>query len=498
MTTEEIRAEAGRRIEQMPSEEYEKKVVQIRADLYLTEHQNLTTLTGEKRQHYMEATARLNGTSLRDPRTMSLRELRDTFGNLPQNTVYGRKPRIMKTWIFVLSLVLAFHVLIILLVLLGNDPQDNIWYAILTIVSILLFLAIPGLIVMIIVSAVHNKALKRRILINSTAAIDEILVQKEINRIMTDAEKERRERIRVIAQMKAEAAAKEKQVAEKQKQETENLQKLEDGKFAYADTERTNTDLLIGGKYPEIKPEPQTAPRFTEEDLNQKLASLKGNSAETYLIDAEGSDLAKRTERSIEEEADARIEALTPSEYEKIAMPIRKYYDEMQELEKAGFGTGWEQSKNLVRYHQASYKSEQLIQQSQESGAYRPILEKYGVSASELSCSNKNLLKDEIRKYALIVAGCVALTVIMALLVNAFADSFTGFENFLLFILFFAAPITGIVFLVRLIRSIVNNAILNRAIDYYGTDKGRERQIKDLLQARVFLKERERFDNRRK
>lgn len=480
MTVEEIRAAAERRVAQMKPEEYERYAAQARADLELTETKLLYTLKGEERNRFLRARERLTGTGHRDPKTMSLRELRDRYGDLPENTVNGRKPRVMKTWIFVLLFFVCLTHWIPLAVI--AEQSNNPWYDILMMITVIIWLSVPGFLLMIVISAIRNRVVKRRILTNSAAAIDHLRLEDETVRVIADQIRQKREE---VAQMQEIREA----IETRQKQEADF------GSLANGDEAPP-----VMNKTPVSKPV-QNVPKLTEAALNDKLRTINADNTENYAPDIKTNDdpaQGRKVFSGIEEAAAYRVSTMTKEQYDTIAAPIREQYDTLTRLETEGFGTGPERQKMLRLYQTASYQTEKMIRELETQSAVQPILDQYGLTESDLYRGTSNLLKDRILKNALIFGGCLVLFITSIVLMGKYGSHYLEFESFLSYILIAASGIGLFVFFFKTLIPIIHNAKLNRMIAICRS-KGRiNRQIENEIKKAVYLKEKERYTERYK
>lgn len=492
MTVEEISAAAERRVAQMKPEEYERYAAQARADLELTETKLFYTLKGEERNRFLRARERLTGTGHRDPKTMSLRELRDRYGDLPENTVYGRKPRVMKTWIFVLLFFVCLTHWIPLAVI--AEQSNNPWYDILMMITAIIWLSAPGFLLMIVISAIRNRIVKRRILTNSAAAIDHLRLEDETVRVIADQIRQKREE---VAQMQEIREA----IETRQKQEAD-FGSLANGKYSAVD--RTNAKQnsandeaqLINGKYPVILPERTPVPSLTEADLNRKLADIIDTTDGSHLFEMRTSDSEQKTRMQIEEISKARFEALSQAEYDAIAAPIRQHYDTLRQIEAESFGIGADRQQKLRQYELVSRYSEEMLRKARSGNMYQPLLDKTGFTVSDLFNGRKNLLKDMIRKYAVCFGLCVLLLLLIGMMLLRFGSHFGGFETFLSIVTIIAASVAGIVFFVRLLMNVIRNAKLNRAIRTCSSPENLQAEIDNEIRRLVYEREKQLFDSR--
>lgn len=496
MTVEEIRAAAEQRVAQMSPEEYERYAAQAREDLELTETKLFYTLKGEERNRFLRARERLTGTGNRDPRTMSLRELRDRYGDLPENTVYGKKPHVMKIWIFVLLFVVCLTHWIPFAAI--AQQSNNPWYDIFMTISVIILLSAPGFFLMIVISAIRNSTMKRRILINSAAAIDKLRLEDETVRVIADQIRQKREE---VAQMQEIREA----IETRQKQEAD-FGSLANGKYSAVD--RTNAGQNsandeappVMNKTPVRKPV-QNVPKLTEAALNDKLRTINADNTENYAPDIKTDDdpaQGGNVFSGIEEAAAYRVSTMTKEQYDTIAAPIREQYDTLTRLETEGFGTGPERQKMLRLYQTASYQTEKMIRELETQSAVQPILDQYGLTESDLYRGTSNLLKDRILKNALIFGGCLVLFITSIVLMGKYGSHYLEFESFLSYILISASGIGLFVFFFKTLIPIIHNAKLNRMIAICRS-KGRiNRQIENEIKKAVYLKEKERYTERYK
>ena len=492
MTVEEIRAAAERRVAQMKPEEYERYAAQARADLELTETKLFYTLKGEERNRFLRARERLTGTGHRDPKTMSLRELRDRYGDLPENTVYGRKPRVMKTWIFVLLFFVCLTHWIPLSVI--AEQSNNPWYDILMMITVIIWLSVPGFLLMIVISAIRNRVVKRRILTNSAAAIDNLRLEDETVRVIADQIRQKREEVAQMQEMR-------EAIETRQKQEAD-FGSLANGKYSAVD--RTNAKQnsandeaqMINGKYPVILPERKPVSALTEADLNRKLADIIDTNEGSRVFETETPDPERKMRMQIEEISKARFESLSQAEYDAIAAPIRQHYDTLRQIEAESFGIGTDRQQKLRQYELVSQYGEEMLRNARSETKYQPLLDKTGFTVSDLFNGRKNLLKDKICKFAACFGLCVLLLLSIGLMFLRFGSHFGGFESFLSIVTVIVASVAGIVFFVRLLRNVSDNAKLNRAIETCSNPEDRQAEIDNEIRRMVYEREKQLFDSR--
>ena len=481
MTVEEIRAAAEQRVAQMSPEEYERYAAQARADLELTETKLFYTLKGEERNRFLRARERLTGTGHRDPRTMSLRELRDRYGDLPENTVYGRKPHVMKTWIFVLLFFVCLTHWIPFAVI--AEQLNNPWYDIFMTIFVIILLSAPGFFLMIVISAIRNSTVKRRILINSAAAIDKLRLEDETVRVIADQIRQKREEVAQMQEMR-------EAIETRQKQEAD-FGSLTNGKYPAED--RTNAgqnsandeSQMINGKYPVIHPERKPVSALTEANLNRKLADIidtnEGSRVfETETVTSPGQILLDRA--GIEAEVKRRFEALSPEEYDVIAKPIREKLAVMRSAKKAGANAGKRNNSLLRDYQKASKDVDKMIYYGSKDHTLKESLSVYMISVDRIA-SGDVIAKGSFKaKNTVIYFGCIAVIIIYL----ATHSSIRGFESSLCQILGGGSFLASLYFLPRMIDDIKKASVIRRAVKYYGTPEGQEQEIKDRLKVMVY------------
>lgn len=494
MTPEEIREEASRRIRLLPEKEYEARAAQIRADLELTEKKNITLLTGKERQKYLAASMRLDARPEQYIGYHSLQEYLDRYGYLSENQINGQAPRKRKTWIFVLLCFASLIAALTVAAIAGTEKFSGTLNAIAIILFLLLAIAHLVFGILALISLIRNLRMKSRLKKSAGAAITEDAIKAEMQRQMTESERIRREALAPKTGGQAVSST-----ASVRVNNPADFNGLADDKFPSIEEKSGEDDAtMVRDKFPIYEPV-QSVPKLTESAVNDMLRKINADNTEVYVSDIETENdpaLGKKLFKGIEETAAQRVSEMTQEEYDAIATPIRELYGTLLRMEKEGFGRGPEQQNNLRLYEVTSYRAEKMIQDLETKNILQPILIRYGLTESDLYRSTPNLLKDLIRKYALILGGSLVLLASAIWFAVKMDSHFTDFEGILSFAVIAVSGFWTIKFFVRTLTTVIHNAKLNRMIEISSSQEYIDLEIEKEVKKVIYLKEKERYIER--